>query len=259
VNLRIKLVAALAAATVLAGGLIAADISAVNARTVAYDCPPDAYGQPGYNDNGSGCLDPLWGTRAHGQYGTLVGADVILVGDSITTLCKSYFTSRVQAQGLTWGVSYWSGRPTKPAVDWALSLSVKPRVLVMAIGTNDIYNPGVMAAQIARLKAGMPNTDVRWVDVRAKRPAFATADMRNSRNVNAQIWDAAGITPIKWMGWFDEMPSREAMYIQPQNGVHPTPDTEQTGYNGCNFWGGAVAPAAIGAAKAAKLKASTPR
>lgn len=252
--------AALLAALGLVAGLVAWHPSTSSARA-AYDCPPDAYGQPGYDNNGSGCLDPLWGTRAHGQYGNLAGPDVMLVGDSITTLCKSYLTSRLQANNLSYGVSYWSGRPTNPAVDWVLSLSVKPKTVVMATGTNDIYNPGVMASEIQRLVTGLApyGTRILWVDVRAKRPAFATADMRNSRSVNTQIWAASGVTPVKWMGWFDEQPSRELMYIQQANGVHPTPDTQETGYNGCDFWGAAIAPTIIGAAKAAKLKASVPR
>lgn len=218
---------------------------------VTYDCPA-VNGLPGHDDNGSGCLDPLWPTRAHGQYGNLSGPDVLLVGDSITTLCKSFLTPRLQAQNLTWGVSYWSGRPTKPAVDWALSLSVKPRVIVMAIGTNDIYNPGVMAAQIQRLVNGMPGVRIMWVDVRAERPAYAVADMRNSRTVNAQIWNDLAITPVKWIGWFDAQPSRKALYID-KGGVHPTNPA------GCDFWGDATDNVIIGAAKAAKLKASIPR
>lgn len=218
---------------------------------VTYDCPA-VNGLPGHDDFGSGCLDPLWPTRAHGQYGNLAGPDVLLVGDSITTLCKSFLTSRLQAQNLTWGVSYWSGRPTQAAVDWALSLSVRPRVIVMAIGTNDIYNPGVMAAQIQRLIDGMPGVRIMWVDVRAERPAFAVADMRNSRTVNTQIWNDPEVTPVKWMGWFDAQPSRVQLYID-KRGVHPTTPA------GCDFWGDAIDNPIVGAAKAARLKASVPR
>jgi hypothetical protein len=241
--------ATLAAVIVTAVGLLlpaSADLS-----RVTYDCPA-VNGQPGYDNNGSGCLDPLWTTRAHGQYGNLAGPDVMLVGDSITTLCKAYMTSRLQAQNLTWGVSYWSGRPTKPAVDWMLSLSVKPKVVVMAIGTNDIYNTAGMAAQIQRLVNGLPGVRIMWVDVRAERPAFAVADMRNSRAVNQQIWDNPAVTPVRWMGWFDDQPSRRVTYID-KGGVHPIATV------GCDFWGAATAPTIIGAAKAAKLKASVPR
>jgi len=245
-----KIVAILAAVG-LTGGLSVNDVAAIDARAVTKTCP--AIGAlPAHPDYGSGCLDTLWKTRAHGQYGKLTGPDVLLVGDSITTLCKGYFTSRVQSAGLTWGVSYWSSRPTQAAVDWVLSLSVKPLVLVMALGTNDIYDPPRMAAQIARLKAGLPNTDIRWVDVRAARPASATADLRNSRWVNSQIWAAAGISGVKWIGWFDEQPNRAKTYIDAK-GVHPTDPA------GCNFWGATTAPTVIGAAKAAKLKASVPR
>lgn len=252
--MRLKFAAAISAAVLLMAGLIGFDLRHAGAVSTAYDCPA-VNGLPGHNNNGSGCLDPLWPTRAHGQYGNLSGPDVLLVGDSITTLCKGYLTSRLQAQNLTWGVSYWSGRPTQPAVSWVLSLSVKPKVVVMAIGTNDIYNTGVMAAQVQRLVTGLApyGTRIMWVDVRAERPAYAVADMRNSRAVNAQIWDNPGVTPDKWMGWFDDQPSRVGLYIQKPNGVHPTTPA------GCDFWGDALDNPIVAAAKAAKLKASTPR
>ena len=257
-----RAIAGLTAAVAIVAGLVTFDLTRSTAATTAYDCPA-VNGLPGHNDNGSGCLDPLWPTRAHGQYGNLAGPDVMLVGDSITTLCKAYVTTRLQAQNLTYGVSYWSGRPTQAAVDWVLSLSVKPKTVVMAIGTNDIYNTPVMAAQIQRLVNGLAphGTRIMWVDVRAERPSYAVADMRNSRAVNTQIWSAAGITPVKWMGWFDEQPNRRSLYID-KGGVHPTnPGTPAVpNYpNGCDFWGGAVSPSVVAAAKAAKLKASTPR
>lgn len=249
--MKTKFAAALTGAAVLMALLIGSDLMRATASSTY--CAA-GNGQPGYYDNGSGCLDPLWPTRAHGAYGELAGADVLLVGDSITTLCKSSLTSRLQANNLTWGVDYWSGRPTKAAVDRVLSLSVKPKVVVMAIGTNDIYNTPVMAAQIERLKAGLApfGTRIMWVDVRAERPAYATADMRNSRAVNSQIWAASGITPVKWMGWFDEKPSRKALYID-SGGVHPINPA------GCEFWGDAIDNPIIAAGKAAKLKASIPR
>jgi hypothetical protein len=222
------------------------------AVTRAAYCPA-VNGLPGHYDNGSGCLDTLWPTRAHGQYGNVSGADVLLVGDSITTLCKTSLLTRLQANNLTWGVNYWSGRPTQYAVDLVLSHSVKPKVVVMATGTNDIYNTPVMAAQTQRLVTGLAahGTRILWVDVRAERPAYAVADMNNSRAVNSQIWANPGVTGVHWIKWFDDQPSRKALYIKP-DGVHPNEP-------GCEFWGSAIAPSVIGAAKAAKLRASVPR
>lgn len=227
-------------------------------RTAA-DCPA-ANGLPEYQDYGSGCLDTLWPTRAHGQYGTLVNADVVIVGDSITTLCRSSLTSRLEAAGLTWGVSYWSSRPTTPAVTWALSLSEPPRMLVMATGTNDIFNPGVMADQITRLRSGsrLLLTDIRWVDVQAARPATAEADQRNSMWVNRQIWSApqgiaglAGVQTVNWASQFYTQPNRKAAYLD-SGGVHPNP-------TGCEFWGATIYNQIVGPALAAKKKAVQPK
>lgn len=220
---------------------------------VVYDCPA-VNGLPAHNDNGSGCLGAGWTALPHGQYGNLAGSDVLLVGDSLMTRCKSFLTSRLDAQNLTWGVSYWSGRPTQAAVNWVLSLSVKPKVVLMEIGTNDIYNTPVMAAQIQRLIDGLARfgTRIMWQDVRAERPTRAVADLANSRAINTQIWGNPGVTPVKWIWWFDQNPARRKAYID-AGGVHPIDPV------GCDFMGAADTPTVIAAAKAAKLKASKPR
>lgn len=226
---------------------------------VTADCPA-ANGLPEYQDYGSGCLDPLWPTRAHGQYGNLAGPDVLIVGDSITTLCRSSLTSRLEAAGLSWGVSYWSSRPTTPAVSWALSLSTPPRMLVMATGTNDMFNPGVMADQIDRLRSNSRFllTDIRWVDTYGVRPATAEADQRNSMWVNRQIWSApqgiaglAGVQTVNWASQFYTQPNRKAMYLD-SGGVHPNPA-------GCEFWGATIYNQIVGPALAAKHKVVKPK
>lgn len=224
-----------------------------SAEAFTYDCPA-VNGMPAHDDNGSGCLDPLWRTRAHGQYGQLSGPDVLLVGDSLSTLCKTFLTDRFTAERLSWGVSYWSGRPTQAAVSWVLSLSVKPKVVFMEIGTNDIYNTTVMGHEIQRLVDGLARsgTEIMWMDVRAERPRHPIPDMVNSRTINAQIWASPDITPVKWMAWFDANPNRRKAYID-AGGVHPIKPI------GCEFMSAAVTPPVIAAAKAAKLKASKPR
>jgi lysophospholipase L1-like esterase len=259
-----RIVAAIAAAVALSFGIGAmlpsADATLPTGVTrTAADCPA-ANGLPEYQDYGSGCLDTLWPTRAHGQYGTLVNADVVIVGDSITTLCRSSLTSRLDAAGLTWGVSYWSSRPSTPAVSWALSLSAPPRILVMASGTNDIFNPSVMTEQINRLRSGprLLLTQVYWVDVQAARPATAEADQRNSMWVNRQIWSApqgidglAGVATVNWASQFYVQPNRRAAYLD-SGGVHPNAA-------GCEFWGASLANQIIGPALAAKKKAVKPK
>ena len=202
-------------------------------KRAATDCPAfTTYGLPAHPDYGSGCLDPSWPTRTHGMYGTLVNADVFVVGDSITTLCKTSITTRLEAAGLTWAVNYWSSRPTKIAVDFALSMSAPPAKLVMAMGTNDIFDPNEMAAQIQRLVTSpkFANTEIWWVDVQAARPATAAADQRNSMWVNRQVWTAgANVHVVEWASQFYNRPDRIGTYLQ-SDGVHPNDA-------GCEFWG----------------------
>lgn len=183
---------------------------------------------------GSGQLGD-WQSMSHGTVGdvTLADgtpvADVIVVGDSITNRCWPQLRDLVEDGGHTFAVNYWSGRPTTPAANWALSLTTKPRVLVMADGTNDIMTPPVMAAQVTRVLSGVPeDTQVLWVDVQAARPATAVADQRNSGWVNAQIRDA-GAKVIPWSTWFASNPNRITAYLAP-DGVHPNVTT------GCAFW-----------------------
>lgn len=139
-------------------------------------------------DYGSGTLAP-WQTLAHGMTGDWLDtpydgdptADVGIIGDSIVTGGWTTLRDNLALKGKTLAVNYYSGRPTAPAVDFALSLTTPPPILIMATGTNDIFDPTVMAAQIARLRAGMPaTTQIYWVDVQAARSATATADQRNT-------------------------------------------------------------------------------
>lgn len=185
-------------------------------------------------DYGSGTLGP-WQTWGHsvdppGATGDWVDtaydgdpiADVGIIGDSITAASWTNLSNSLAAQGKTLAVDYWSGRPTTPAVDRALSLTTKPRLLIMAMGTNDIFDPSVMSAQIARLRAGMPaTTTVLWVDVQAARPGYELADQRNSGWVNNSIREqcTAPCVVVPWSWWFASNPSRLGLYLNP-DGVH---------------------------------------
>jgi hypothetical protein len=180
-------------------------------------------------DYGSGTLAP-WQTLTHGTVGDLLDtpydgdpqADVLLIGDSITTRSYAGFISAVEAAGHTAAVDYWSGRPTAPAVDRVLSLTTKPKLIVMATGTNDIFDPSVMAAQIARLKAGLPSTTrLMWVDVQISRPGYEVADQRNAMAVNQQIYQAIPKDDvISWASMFWSAPWRIGYYLE-TDGVHP--------------------------------------
>jgi hypothetical protein len=195
--------------------------------TTAY-LPTDITQQAGADARRNNCSGALgdWTIYAHANFGDLAGpdqADVVIVGDSLTTAGHPELATWLAARGKTLAGSYWSSRPTTPAVDWALSLSTKPKILVMASGTNDIFNPAVMAGQVARLKAWAdtaPVTRLVWVDVQAARPATALCDQRNSGWINGQI--RSGLSAGEVCGWstgFAIDPNRIGNYLKP-DGIH---------------------------------------
>lgn len=183
-------------------------------------------------DFGSGTLG-AWSGNQHGYIGPLMDqADVLIVGDSITTLGKEELTAAVQAEGKTLAVNYWSGRPTTPAVDYVLSATILPPILVMACGTNDIFAPTVMEAQIHRLlDVTLPGLQhLVWVDTQVSRPSYYTADQRNCGYINSQIrnvLDKNHVVP--WSEWFAQDPGRISYYID-SGGVHPKDGV------GTDFW-----------------------
>ena len=170
-----------------------------------------------------------WSGFSHGNFGDLTDvdgdpqADVIIVGDSITTATYPELATWLAARGKTLAGNYWSGRPTKPAVDWALSLTTKPKILVMATGTNDIFDPSVMPAQVARMTAwadAEPKTRLIWVDVQAARPGYELCDQRNSGWVNSLIRQGMGAGEVcGWSLGFADNPARIGYYLKP-DGVH---------------------------------------
>src|SRR4051812_31113893 len=102
-------------------------------------------------DFGSGPIG-AWTTLTHGIDGPALDvADVLIVGDSITTRGKDELRAALAIEGKTLAANYWNGRPTTPAVDYVLSATVLPPVLIMACGSNDVYTPTVMESQIHRL------------------------------------------------------------------------------------------------------------
>jgi hypothetical protein len=157
---------------------------------------------------GSGTL-ASYTTYAHGVTGNFATADVGLVGDSITTLGRPDFAAALALDGKTLACDYWSSRPTTPAVTTTLSRPVLPRILVMACGTNDIFLPTGMTAQIARFTpavlAAKGVEHLLWVDVhccRTKVPLQTQVyDERNTCLVNNQIHDSIDkdhIVPWNW-------------------------------------------------------------
>ena len=207
---------------------------------------------PARADFGSGTLGN-WPAMTHGIVGNWSTADVGLIGDSITARCYRSFATLLAGRGRTLAVNYWSGRPTAPTVDWLLAQPRIPRVLLVQSGSNDIFDPRPVSAQVVRLKAGLPSgTRLLWSDVQVARTRYAAAvqlaDQRNSMWVNNQLRENLPKSQlIPWSWWFASNPSRIAYYLE--DGVHPW-SAAGTGHgNGCAFWAAvmmSVAASAIG-------------
>lgn len=210
----------------LLGCLIALPVGAVANGQIS--APADAVRRPAV----ASCSGTLgdWSTKAHANFGDLTDvdgdpqADVVMVGDSIFTGSVSEQIAWLAARGATLAGNYWSGRPMTPAVDWALSLTTKPKVLVFADFTNDLFDPAAVTAQLQRLKAWAdeePKTRLIAVDVQAARPATALCDQRNSGWINAQIRDQLSAAEVcSWSTGFASDPNRIGNYLQP-DGIHP--------------------------------------
>ncbi|MEV4313152.1 hypothetical protein [Actinocrispum sp. NPDC049592] len=188
------------------------------------------------DDYGSGELGP-WdtGQRRISEPSTIRQVrdtdGLYMFGDSISVQDGYALAVRLKARtGDLLAVHNWSGRPTAPAVDalqdWATTYGMPKRIL-MATGSNDIFAPPVMAAQIDRVMsiAGSTRT-VYWVNVQVARTsvtdAVRLADQRNSAWVNLQLADAqarhANLRIIHWAEFLAAKPSRLTMYLR--DGVH---------------------------------------
>lgn len=183
---------------------------------------------------GSGDLGTTWQYQPPTTTGAAAGADVLLVGDSITARCWPALRDQLRTQGHRLAVNYLSGRTTASGVDWLAAQHTVPPLVVLELGTNDIFNPPVMAQEAQRAYQSVPDTTgLLWVDVYAVRTRYPVAvqlaDSRNSAWVNTLIRGqvpAAHVIP--WSTAFAAKPSRIGMYLE--DGVHPKPGV------GCAFW-----------------------
>lgn len=172
---------------------------------------------------------------------TIANADVWMFGDSIAKATQKPLAVRLLAErGQTIAVHTQGGRPTVPSVDiledWLGSYEPPPQI-IMATGTNDIFNPPVMAAQIERTMSLLNGrSEVFWKDVQVQRWAYTTnvqiADQRNTGWVNQQIHNAVGrhgqLHLIPWFSSLASKPSRLTSYLR--DGVH-TSDPLGTDYH----------------------------
>ncbi|GAA2824891.1 hypothetical protein [Kribbella solani] len=167
---------------------------------------------------------------------------VYMFGDSISVQDGKALASQLIARtGKTIAVHNWSGRPTGPAVDalqnWAVRYGM-PRRILMATGTNDIFNPPVFAAQVDRtMRIVGSRREVVWVNVQcartAKSAAVQLADQRNSAWINSQLLDAEkkypNLTVVRWAESLAAAPSHLTTYLR--EGVHTSVPAGQTARN----------------------------
>jgi hypothetical protein len=158
---------------------------------------------------------------------------VYMFGDSISVQDgKSLATRLLGRDGSQMAVNNWSSRPTSGAVDalqqWASAYGL-PRRILMASGSNDIFDPPKFAAQVDRaMSLAGKNRTVYWVNLQVVRKAVTAtvqlADQRNSSWLNMQLYDAQERHPnlkvIRWAEWLWVKPYRLANYLR--DGVHPS-------------------------------------
>ncbi|WP_238173407.1 hypothetical protein [Kribbella speibonae] len=158
---------------------------------------------------------------------------VFMFGDSISVQDGKALAIRLQNRdGSPLAVHNWSSRPTSGAVDalqqWASTYGL-PRRILMASGSNDIFDPPKFAAQVARaISIVGPNRTLYWVNIQVVRKSVTStvqlADQRNSSWLNMQLYDQqekyANLRIIRWAEWLWVKPYRLTNYLR--DGVHPT-------------------------------------
>jgi hypothetical protein len=164
-----------------------------------------------------------------------------MFGDSIGVQDGPALARQLAQLGIMTAVHNWAGRPVTPAVDalntWAQDYGLPHRIL-MSVGSNDIFTPPAVAAQVDRTMriVGPERTDY-WVNVQAARTAFIPeiriADQRNSAWINLQLAEAArqheNLRIIHWAEHLASSPNRLARYLR--DGLHPSRPLGQNARN----------------------------
>jgi lysophospholipase L1-like esterase len=176
-------------------------------------------------DYGSGAAGGPTGTPVKSLPDYTTRSDWMIFGDSITV--AGYKQLAAEKPGWRLAVNAQSGRGTVDAVNQALAAPFLPPRVVMAVGSNDVFDPTVMAGQIRRLREALEprGIQVYWVTVHVVRTRGTAqlADQRNSGWVNAQI--QAGCTaPCKVIDWASFLAANPYYRIPNylRDGVHPS-------------------------------------
>lgn len=148
----------------------------------------------------------------------LEGDGVFLFGDSLGVQDGNDLAIRLtKTTGKALAVHSWAGQPAEFVVDtvqaWATTYGL-PRRIVLSAGTNDIFKPPAVAAQVDRaLRIAGPARTVYWVNTSVARTResdlIQRADRRNSAWVNSQL-DYAGrrypnLKIVRWAEFLAEV------------------------------------------------------
>ncbi|WP_460660818.1 SGNH/GDSL hydrolase family protein [Kribbella swartbergensis] len=196
---------------------------------------------------GSGTLGPWQNLRKHISsddeiQDALMFNGVFMFGDSIAVQDGPALEHLLRNRtGDAIAVHDWSGQPTSAAVDaledWEHRFGLPSRI-VMAVGSNDIFDPPGFAAQVERaLHIAGPSRTVYWVNVyvgRTRQPAeVRAADQANSAWINQQLEQAAVRHPnlriIRWAEYLAAQPGGPASYLR--DGVHTSEPLGQNARN----------------------------
>ncbi|MGZ0150397.1 hypothetical protein ACXJJ3_25290 [Kribbella sp. WER1] len=194
---------------------------------------------------GSGTLGPWQGLihriSSEDQIRDVLAFDgIFMFGDSIAVQDSSALERLLANRGGDSIAAHdWSGQPTSAAVDaledWSRSYGL-PQRIVMAVGTNDIFDPPAFAAQVERaMRIAGPNRTVYWVNVyvnRTKQPASVRdADLSNSAWINQQLDQAAllhsNLRIVEWSEFLNQ--NGPAQYLR--DGVHTSEPTGSSARN----------------------------
>ena len=167
---------------------------------------------------------------------------VFMFGDSIAVQDGPALARQLSQLGISIAVHNWAGRPATPAVDaldtWAQEYGLPHRIL-MSVGSNDIFAPPAVAAQIDRtMQIVGDERTVYWVNVQAARtglgPDIKVADQRNSAWINLQLADAQrrydNLRIVHWAEHLASSPNRLARLLR--DGLHPSVPLGQNARNG---------------------------
>jgi len=159
------------------------------------------------------------------------GRRVLVVGDSITVFTAGPLAKALRGAGWSVCLDARRSQATADALDYFRTTSAFPPyvdVVVMATGSNDIFDPAVMTAQVARARRYAGTRPVVWVTTWVHRtighPALVSHDLRNSVRVNAAERRVVAASPrtalVDWYSFLQAKPGRASAYLV--DGVHPS-------------------------------------